>query len=270
MIKRNKWSDKQINTANAEAGKLVLCKCEEDDSTRLFIRTFNSFATVMTKYGWWNTFTVSEKPCKKGFYVCRIRRFRNDKNGFPNLVVTPVTYVGRYVDEDADAWEYLFESGMFSEMYKTGSDNSVLNIYQVERKFLDASERQLNVKERKAAILKKFLNGEISISMIDTQLNIPFGTWNLARDIARNYDGLRSHYPLLMEKVPGKDDPASMSNQTKIADFLARKKWEYECLGLGNSENLAEMVEAVLKFREDEKAAEKKARKEKRKQLKGE
>jgi len=95
----NMLSEKRYNSfkkdtlSKTEIGKFILCEAREDNTTRLFIHQFSSLSSILTKDGWWDTFTVTEIPCNKGFYLCMIQDFKIDRNDFLNCIVYPSKYL---------------------------------------------------------------------------------------------------------------------------------------------------------------------------------
>ena len=98
-----------------QTGKLIVATVQKSGDTRLFMRSINPITDMRNKNGWWNTFTISKKPCDAGTYICKIDEVRSDKDGYPIFVVHPVVHV----DENiicSNELTYVFGlSNMFTE-----------------------------------------------------------------------------------------------------------------------------------------------------------
>lgn len=101
----------------AKEGKLIVAKAKADNNTRLFVRSLNTYTDIRTKEGWWNTFTITKKPCSPGTYICKIVKVRADKDGYPIFVAEPILSI----DEKmliSDEMMYVFGlSTLFTEEY---------------------------------------------------------------------------------------------------------------------------------------------------------
>lgn len=87
-------------------GKYLICEAREDNATRLFIRSApNPLQDAYTKCGWWNTFTVTDKPVSKGIWLAKVIKYRLDRNGYLNLKVETLLPVDNIKFSDLFSWE---------------------------------------------------------------------------------------------------------------------------------------------------------------------
>jgi hypothetical protein len=98
-----------------QVNKLIFASANDDGATRLFARSLSRLTDLENKEGWWNTFTLTEQPCDKGTYICRISEVRPDKYGYPIFVVAPLVKIDEH-DMDAKLLpEFLMQTGLFTE-----------------------------------------------------------------------------------------------------------------------------------------------------------
>lgn len=273
-----------------EIGMLILCEAKEEQTTRLYINQFSRVDNILMKDGWWNTFTISDSPCKEiGYYMCEIKNFRVDRNGFLNMIVTIRNYLGTEVDVDSDSWKYFFRSGLFTQRY-SGRFSHTKTRFNVEalHELFKTEIDQIICKERERLdgdyicadsmiakyFLDKYLNGEITLSEIDRALDEKTDLEKLADDLtfqvsrygttAKNK--YAEKYPLLVKKLPCDTGLFEGYYTTECTlRYLERKHYEYLKLKLGTEENLLNQVEAVLQYWVDVKKREKEERKKNRK-----
>ena len=101
----------------AKEGKLIVAKAKADNNTRLFVRSLNPYTDIRTKEGWWNTFTITKKPCSPGTYICKIVKVRADKDGYPIFVAEPILSINEKM-LISDEMMYVFGlSTLFTEEY---------------------------------------------------------------------------------------------------------------------------------------------------------
>ena len=233
MITKQEWDAFCVKRNNeTEIGKLILCESKEEGSTRLFIHQFDSWVSALHKDGWWDTFTVTDIPCQKGFYICEIKKFRIDRNGYMNVIVFPKKYLGEVVDEDSPAWNYFFQTGRFSSPYKTNKCCNHFNVERLEEIFKD------DIENARKEDTKKY---------------------------ATKYE---AEFPLLIKKIPN-DAMFHFPTPESIERFLIHKSLEYDKLGFGDETDILKRTECVLQYwktfykakREEEKAKRKEARK---------
>ena len=62
-----------------------------DDKQRMFIDRLDAFSSYHTKNGWWDTFCLSTDDLEEtGLYLCELRGYFKDKDGYPIVKVTPL------------------------------------------------------------------------------------------------------------------------------------------------------------------------------------
>lgn len=260
-----------------EKGKYIFCEAKEEGDTRLFIHQLCIATDVMRKNGWWDTFTISETPCKKGITLCSIREFTQDKTGYLMLIVVPVKHLGLTIDEQSAAWDYLYRSGNFSSQYMNHSHANRWNEEALNEKFADLfkSEKEIFLNNPimkkyylgdyvffSRLLLNKWILDEITLDDIAEPLNTKFGIEMLAEDLFKNRKKYAETHPRLVSKLPMNDGYLYLGD---VESFLRRKQWEYEDLlaeGLVNPvDHLFDRIEEICVYREKEKEAKKAAKK---------
>ena len=290
---KREWDAFQVNLLNKdETGKFILCESKEDGATRLFIHRFSSFSDYTTKNGWWDTFTIADKPCKRGYWLCKVNNFRIDRNGYLNAMVTPFKFFSYNAEDESVAWDFLFSSEMFSKQYTSNHYKErfnveyLLSLYAEEldahkQVFESADIDSLNATaeyafvpmekyswslEKRRFVLRKFLKGEISLEKIEKALNKKTGLEALAEILVKNFKSPEyAKYPLLIAKMPSLIEKAGYFVTDAIEEWLSRKFYEYDDLKLGDASDILARVEAVLQFREEEKLRKKEEKKAARK-----
>jgi len=266
MLREQKWNALQVDQlSKTEIGKFILCYAKEDNTTRLYIHQFNKVMSIITKEGWWDTFTLSRKSCMKGFYLCRIGEFRLDKSGYLNLIVFPNKYLGETIDEDAAAWDYLNMSGKFTREYKSIQRRGRFNITNLERNFKERFEES-GYPTMESFIFSVFMGDEITLDEISTALEEKYDIEKLADDINKNIEKYAEKYPLLAKKLP-KEDVFGYTVYTTdcTVRYLKNKDLEYDEHKLGDETILLNRVEAVLQYWVDVHKAQKEKAKAERK-----
>lgn len=276
-----------------ETGRLVVCDAREVHTTRMYIHRLSRIDDIFMKDGWWDTFTISEKPCRKtGYYLCRIKEFRIDRNGYLNMVVIPLHHLGTDIDMDSDAWKYFGNRGFFTNYYQSiGYYRTRYNVAALHKLFADDIKKiEKNEKEclgddyicadKEIAefILERFIAGDITLKDIDKALDEKDDLEKLTDDLNLNLERYGTNeknryakdYPLLVKKLPVEDHGILKGYYTADCTmrYLKRKSYEYTHLNLGSETELLRRVEAVLEHWEEKKAKDKKAKKLARKQRK--
>lgn len=273
MFDKRRWDSFQVNIlSETEIGKFILCEAREDNTTRLFIHRFNKWVSAVTKNGWWDTFTISTKPCNKGFYICSIQQFRIDRNEYLNCIVFPNRYLGNTIEEDSIAWDYLFRTGKFSKEYKSENWRPRFNIGNLQKKYA-VTFKESGYTKIDCFIMDEFMHDKINLEDIASALEEKYDIEKLAEDIIKHQQKYIKDYPLLIKKLPSEDKFGyRYYNPSDVVYFLEDKRLEYNKLKLGEETNMLNRVEAVLKYWDDfykakkerEKAERKKKRDEKK------
>lgn len=261
-----------FNSQQSNIGKLFLCESREDNSTRLFIHTFSWFKNALTKDGWWNIFSITKTPTKKGFYICKLTKTKIDKNEYLNFIMEPVKYLGEFVNEESPAWDVFFKTGKFARDYYSVHYTirfNTDNLFKLYEKELDEFLQKGLGKEESSYImfyqffLNKFLADEISLKEIEKALNEKYDIEKLAEDIISALKGKNSkfeEYPLLLKKIP-KDNFQDCYTTENVISYLQRKSYEYDSLNLGTENNILKRTESVLQYWDDFHKAQKAAKK---------
>ncbi len=274
------WNAFQKDLLNkTEIGKYILCESREEDSTRLFIHRFSVASNLVTKDGWWDTFTITKTPCKKGMWICSIINFKIDRNGYLNVIVNPEKYLGETIDEDSAAWDYFFKTGLFSSEYFISGRYYRFNVEHL-RSLVDTEIQPLVLAEKACLgenyissarlydkyIFGKFMNDEFSLEYIANALDEKDSWEKLAEDLTKNISSgtdKYAEYPLIVSKLPKNKWNYYTTECTE--EWLNRKFWEYDSLKLGEEKDVLNRVSAVLEYYEEKKRKEKEERKAKRK-----
>lgn len=274
---------KRLN--ETESGKYIFAEAKEDGTTRLFIKRLNIFSNVTTKDGWWDTFTITEKPCNKGIWLCRILKFTQDKDGYLMCIVYPVKNLGMIIDEESCAWDYFMRTKEFSTQYVSNHLITRFNCTEVENqcyefwKHMDTPAMKEYYKKQgvpmymviSSCVLNAFLDDKITLNQIEGWLDTPEGFEALALKIKDNLQEYSESYPLMIGKLKALATDGYISID-KIEDYVRRKYWEFDTLkrdGKITSEleetQAFERIEVVIQYWEDDKKAKKQARKDARK-----
>lgn len=244
-----------------EIGKYILCRTNEEGATRLFIHRFNDYNSSITKNGWWDTFTVTPKPCKLGYHICNIDDVKMDKNGHLIIIASSVKHLGDHVDQDNVAWRYLFNTYKFSSRYVYGVYFGVYNPENIADKYMLNQGFNLGKEDIYNFVLSEFLLDRITLDEIEELLLRPSQIEMLVINLIDNLDIYSKKFPLLIKKMP------DWHNKTAILEYITRKNNEYDTLNLDGEIEILNRAEAVLQYWDDfhnkEKEAKKQARKNK-------
>lgn len=271
-----------VQQKQEEVGQLLFAEAKEDDSTRLFIKRLSIVHDVVCKDGWWDMFTVASKSCKKGIYICRIDVIRLDRNKFPMMEVTPISYLGESIDEESVAWDYFSRSNLFSKYYTESHYKNRFNVNEVETRFENlwkpflTAERTAEMEKqyvpeyaRPATLLfEAFCDGKVTLKEIEEALDTPEGFEAMAIDIAKNPKKYDELYPLMMGKIRSLDSGYVTIN--KIQDYLFSRYYSASDMQREGKiskeiEGTFELIEASICYYVAQKEAEKAARKAARK-----
>lgn len=210
-----------------EPGIMLYVEAREPNTTRLFIRSLWVLEDNKKKQGWWNIFTICNKPVEKeGMYIARIDRHTYDNDGHDMLIVTPIAPIPAndvYQLIPTDEWlrrdiiqEVFLLSHKFSEKalhlnrYQEG--NNWLLLYKkakelddninINRLFSHSVEPEIIGK-----VVDLVIAGKMSMVDVVTYLRTPTDheiaeqNWkNFLADFVRNIDTYTAH-PLLAEHI---------------------------------------------------------------------
>ena len=122
----------QLESLVREIGEIgKLCFAEyRGDRERMYLSRVNAAVDVSRKFGWWDTFTLSEKKIsKEGMYICKISRFCHDKMGNTILFVYPIRLVDKDVMKAICYAESQMGLGMLSVVYRYNTDLPVRDTF---------------------------------------------------------------------------------------------------------------------------------------------
>lgn len=212
----------EIATLRKESiGRVVLCSAREQNATRLFVRSFVSDES--TKQGWWNMFTRSRTPFKKGYHFVTIKEFKFDKNEHINMIVEPLYFIGEYVNLNLYAWKYLQHpvviNGEITNIFSSGFcdiERADISIFFTDRYF-DRHDNKMNLIDMfyddaksycisknvpvdiGTYLFNKFVTGSITIEEIQSVLDM--GT-KLEREIGAISESIENGDAAFIEKYP--------------------------------------------------------------------
>jgi hypothetical protein len=229
-----------------EVGKFVLCEAKDDKTERLFIHRFNELNSIITKDGWWDTFTLSTKPCERGFYLAVIKEFRLDRNNYLNMVVWPVVSLGLEIDEECVAWDYFAMYGFLATEYKSRGSRERFNLQNLIDTYTEVSANE-GYQSVDKFLFDHFLCGTISLEEISKALNEKYEIEKVSEDFMKNLDKYSSIYPLLVSKVIKEVGTYSCSYaENFVKNLLESNEWDYNRLKLGDEKNLLVKSERLL------------------------
>lgn len=241
-----------------ELGKFVLCESDKEETTRLFLHRFDSITSALHKNGRRDIFITTEVICRKGFYLCSIKEFRTDKNGYLNMIVTPSKFLGEEVNEDCSAWTYLFLSGKFSTKYTCTSHHSRFNIRKLENIFSSRFSKRYEYYPKgdcetlPCFLLNEFKSDKVSLEEISSALDewyeIEKATREIIYGIGLENKTFLNKYPLLTSNAP-KGELNSVASFDEVQNWLKAKQHEYK-LKAGSASEILDRVEIGLKRQE--------------------
>lgn len=260
-------------------GKYVICESKKEDEKRKYKRLYirnvmNVYMDAHHKNGWWDTFTLSETDVPTGLWLCVIKEFRLDKNGYVNMIVDAVAPIPEikchfFFEAKEGTWnspaiKLMLGSGNFIPEYNFYTFRD-LNVEELRNRFPQYSA--LPYKELCDKVLKDWLANKVSLEEIENALNEKTAYEKLIIKIQNAvFNGKMEkefpEYPLFAEKIT--------NTKSGVKEYVERNIFSYHDLVADGkisetSEYPLDMVEAVLLYRKKEKELAKQARKEKRK-----
>lgn len=275
--------------------KYVLCESRDDyKDGRMFIRTLTDTLTdTDNKQGWWNTFTLSTKVVPTGIYLCQIKEYKLDRNGYLNLLVSPLVEVPK-----------LKLKCMFSSSNGTWNSTAVHLMLVGCRKFLpEYSFREYRSGNIKAflekfpqyaeiddysymcnVVLMDWLSGDIELKDIEDALNTPTDFEALIKKVQKavargTIADEFPEYPNFAKKIALSENSESHFMEgyigyQEVEDYIERNVDSYErmvkegVLEKVESDFPLDKIEAMLEYRRQLKKQARLERKQKKKENK--
>ena len=261
---RDFYIKRECEHANkSDVGRFAICECRNDGDTRLYIHRFDFLDRTFNKDGWWDTFTIASKPCKKGFHFVQIDAFVLDKTSYLNMRVTPMLHLGETVNDTSSVWLFFMHVGVLATSYHLYTvDNDRCNMEALFTRYCPGDSLVVAGK----AITERFLNCSLSFSEIEAALEEHTDNEKVVEAIAQNPASFNDSHPLVMAKI------MKMSRE-KAQAFLEDRAEQFDHLvheeKLSDIEdgNILDKTETLLAYYKGEhkkqKAAKTAAKKEK-------
>lgn len=273
-------------------GKFVICESRKGYTDgRMFIRIVtHTSSEQIKKKGWWDTFTISEFPVSTGLWLCKVKKYRVDSNGYLNMIVEPVTEIpelkhGMLFQDKNGTWNspainLMFGGGRFLWEYDF-LQTQELNLTELRKRF-PRYAKQNTVNRLRDAVLYDWLRGDITLEEIESALNEPS---DYKKFIKRIQTSVANHttredfpnHPIFAEKIALSDNSASrlfgkgFIGYREVQEYVERNVRSYnelvreQKLTPIDSDDLLDKIEAVLAYRKRMKDLEKQAKKAARK-----
>ncbi len=272
-----------------QLGNLIIATANEDNTTRLFMRSLNPISDLQQKNGWWNTFTITRTPCVAGDYICEIKEVRADKDGYPIFVVEPLTQVDEGLNRSNELMEVFYQSYLFTEKGSHGI--GIFNLNYLADKVNEIAPVAYGIgvggyyEMHAAQAVRLFMDGVITLEQITAWMNEPtdaekeyaifaeevcrfFNSDLEAMVVASEISGLMepTFFPLTAAKVMKfKAERGYLYTDQKV-DFVKNLLWKYEqAVKAGQVEavenrTIWHQIEAYLQFDKERKMAQKAAK----------
>lgn len=271
-----------------QQGKLILATANEDNTTRLFMRSLNPITDIRQKDGWWNTFTITNTPCAAGDYICEIKEVRSDKDGYPIFVVEVLKQVEENLNHSYELMELFYKSQLFTEANFRNIGNFNFN-YLADRVNeiapVEYDSYGQYCENHAVQAVRLFMDGIITLEQITEWLHEPtdfekayaifaeevcrfFDADLEAMVVAKDVPGLMepTFFPLTAEKVLKFKAERSYLYTDQKVDFVNNLLAKYErAVQLGQIKSVDgktcwHQIEAYLEFDANRKQAQKAAK----------
>lgn len=282
-------------------GKYLITESREGyDDGRMFIRIpTNRISDAYSKAGWWNVFCYAKQPVEKGYWLSQIIEFKEDRNGYENVVVKPVSKFPELghsaLFREDGTWESIAieflvnKSDLFYPQYITRS-NSNPNYRALMERFPEYAEYGFRDVARN--LLRLWIDGKIEIKDIENALNEKTQYENLVWSIMyairdNNLNEKFPQYPLFCSKIVKDENHTlgaidSLISYHAIDNYIKDRHRAYvnlvnegkiemdsnlfeTCITWEPNDGALDPVEKVLEYYEDLKAKKKAEKKAKRK-----
>jgi len=282
-------------------GKYLITESREGyDDGRMFIRIpTNRISDAYSKAGWWNVFCYAKHPVEKGYWLSQIIEFKEDRNGYENVVVKPVSKFPELghsaLFREDGTWESIAieflvnKSDLFYPQYITRS-NSNPNYRALMERFPEYAEYGFRDVARN--LLRLWIDGKIEIKDIENALNEKTQYENLVWSIMyairdNNLNEKFPQYPLFCSKIV-KDENHTLGVSNSLISYHAIDRYIKDrhaayvnlvnegkiemndylfetCVTWEPNDGALDPVEKVLEYYEDLKAKKKAEKRAKRK-----
>lgn len=279
---RRSYNKFEVQELQKEVGKLIFAEAREEGDTRLFLKRLSVDSDVKRKDGWWDMFTVTDTPCRKGVWSCRINKIRLDRNEWLMMEVTPLDYLGESINSESVAWDYFSRSNIFSKLYTTDHYKSRFNVQEVEERFyslwkhLDTDETKEEYKKQyipsycipAIGLWRAFCDKKLLLEEVEDALNTPQGFEAMAINLLNNQKEFTEKYPLMMGKIRKMSDGYLYKND--VYDYLFSRYYAASAMQKEGKldkelEGVFELIEASIAYYAELKKAQKEAKKAARK-----
>ena len=262
------------------AGGLVVCERDEGDSGgRLRLHKIYVRNSIERGNGWYDLFTYTRESAelKTGFYLCRIKEFKVDKNDYVNMVVETVVYLGEKItavpedvtvqivrnmmvmdkEEDKPAWQFLRRElspiafAPYAEYFGTFNEEN-------------AKEHGFTGEN----VIARVVNGDVAVldelsKLLHEPLKVEKAKEFIRKNLGREEFG--KNYPLLAKKLQNKEGNDIIPFLEKHLKDYYEKNLEAEIPAeISVAEVVLFKVEAALKYWKEIHKAQKKSKKGKK------
>lgn len=273
---------------NRFVGKHVVAEARNDKVSRLYLCDNGLFNNGMNLglSSFFKLYTLSTDAVNKGKYICRVSGVRTDKNGYVNLIVTPVKFISPDWDShalysskhtwDSMVWWFFREVFVSEYIIKMNSGFININYLKENAKFLveKAGDNSLG-----KTVFDEWVAGNISLTFVEDCIYELPKDEKMIRSLIESYQNgnirlnYSDDYPILVEKLVSllQDTESSLDHYDIVKNYLNRNVVSYYKLFTDGAEgsNVLAMVERVLLYRVEERVRQKEERKAKRKASKG-
>lgn len=271
-----------------QLGKLMIATSNENNATRLYQRSLCPITDLHQKNGWWNTFTITRRPCDAGDYICEIKEVRTDKDGYPIFVVEPLVQVDENLNRSNELMGIFYYSMLFTECSVRGIGS--YNLDYLAKKVSEISPVVCDgygqyYEKHAAEAVRLFMSRIITLEQIAAWMNEPTDLEKeyaiFAEEVCRFFNSdleamvVASEVPGLMEPIffpltaakvmKFKAEQGYLYTDQKV-DFVKNLLWKYEKAVRAGQVKAVEnrtvwhQIEAYLQFDNERKQAQKAAK----------
>lgn len=229
-------------------GKYVICRNSQSSGRRMFVMIPGG-SQFCTLGGYHAMFTLSDRNLCFGYHVCQIKRFCQDKNGYPIMIVHSIKQLPDDIRMEDKGWEVLALYDGFADRFMCNPDETA-NLRSVYCRTGCSSMEE---------VFEKFVSGEFSVFDLYVMSKMPSPN----ELVCKAYLGTMLEdvdHPLLNEKIR----KSEFSTVKDFTEFIDRRLDTSVKLGIDQSGSIFDIVERVeahyLKLKLEEKAARREKR----------